>query len=132
VARILVIDDDASIRRMLRGVLEMHGYEVVEAENGNEGLQYFWTAFPDVVITDMQMPIMDGLQVIVELRHSCPTAKIIAISGGQRVLNRARPLTQYAFEKPFQLAHLVAAVETLISMVEDPAMPPAMAVAHRV
>jgi len=122
VARILVVDDDASIRSILRGVLEQQGYEVVEAEDGYEGLQCYWAELPDVVITDMQMPGMDGLQLIMELRRTCPAAKIIAISGGRRTLNLARPLAQGAFEKPFQLGNLIAAVRELVSTTACPAL----------
>lgn len=133
VARILVIDDDASIRRLLRGVLERQGYDVVEAEDGYEGLQRYWTEIPDVVITDMQMPGMDGLQLIMELRRTCPTAKIIAISGGQRTLNQARPLAQCVFEKPFQLGNFMAAVRELVSAAACPVLSnAAMAVSHHV
>jgi DNA-binding NtrC family response regulator len=122
VARILVIDDDASIRSLLRGLLEMQGYEVIEAENGSAGLRCYWAESPDLVITDMQMPVMDGMQLILELRRTCPRAKIIAMSGGQRTLNLARPLTQHAFEKPFQLRQMLAAIQDLVSVVETPAL----------
>lgn len=119
-ARILVIDDDASIRFLLRGLLEMQGYDVIEAENGSEGLQCYWAESPDLVITDMQMPVMDGMQLILELRRACPRAKIIAMSGGQRTLNLARPLTQRTFEKPFQLGQMLAAIQDLVSVAETP------------
>jgi len=126
VARILVVDDDASIRSLLRGMLERQGYEVVEAEDGCEGLQCYWTALPDLVITDLQMPGMDGLELIMEVRRACPTAKIIAISGGQRALNLARPLTQCAFEKPFQLGSFMVAVRELLAAVASPGLDHAM------
>jgi YesN/AraC family two-component response regulator len=74
-------------------VLERQGYSVVEAENGYEGLQYYGAEPTDLVITDMQMPVMDGLQMIMELRRTFPTAKIIAISGGQRALAMVKTLT---------------------------------------
>jgi two-component system nitrogen regulation response regulator NtrX len=122
VTRILVIDDDASIRFLLRGVLEMEGYSVVEADNGYNGLQCYWAELPDVVITDMQMPVMDGLQMITELRRACPTANIIAMSGGQRALKLAKPLTQRTFEKPLPLPQVLAAVQELVSASETPAL----------
>lgn len=133
VARILVIDDDASLRLLLRGVLERQGYSVVEADNGYAGLQCYGAELPDVVITDMQMPVMDGLQLILELRRTCPTAKIIAISGGKKTLNLAKPLTQWAFEKPLQIGQVLAAVQELVSAPETSAHgQPAMAASHDV
>jgi CheY-like chemotaxis protein len=113
-ARILVIDDDASLRGLVRSVLEGQGYEVVEATNGAEGLACYGVAPADVVITDMQMPVMDGLQVILALRRTCAPAPIIAISGGVNTLDLVRPLTQRTFEKPFQLRSLLAAVHELV------------------
>jgi DNA-binding response OmpR family regulator len=113
-------------------VLERQGYEVIEAEDGDEGLRYYWAALPDLVITDMQMPGMDGLELITELRRICPAAKIIAISGGLRTLNQARSLTQGAFEKPFQLGNFVAAVRELVAVAAGPVQNrAALAVSHR-
>ena len=83
-ARILVVDDDQSVRLLLRAVLERRGYSVVEAENGKEGLQALSGEPTDVVITDIQMPGMDGLEMILELRGTLPTARIIAMSGEKR------------------------------------------------
>ena len=81
VARILVVDDDQAIRLLLRAMLERRGHAVIEAKNGDEGLQYYRAAPADLVITDIQMPVLDGLQMIKELRGDFPTAQIIAISG---------------------------------------------------
>ena len=72
VARILVVDDDKAVRLLLRAMLERRGHSVVEAENGDEGLRYYRAAPTDLVITDIQMPVMDGLQMIKELRALFP------------------------------------------------------------
>jgi CheY-like chemotaxis protein len=128
VARILVIDDDASLRFLLRSMLERQGYSVIEADNGYDGLQCYWAELPDVVITDMQMPVMDGLELILALRRACPTAKIIAMSGGKQTLNLAQPLTPWTFEKPLRTGQLLAAVQELVSAPEtSPPGQPAMA-----
>jgi DNA-binding NtrC family response regulator len=115
VARILVIDDDESIRFLLRTVLELQGYNVVEAENGYEGLLYCQAEPTDVVITDMQMPVMDGLALITELRSTFPWVKVIAISGGRRGLEMARTFTRYTFEKPFSLEAVLDTVQELVA-----------------
>jgi len=115
VARILVVDDDTAVRLLLRTVLERRGHAVVEAENGAEGLQYYRAAPTDLVITDIQMPVMDGLQMIKELRSAFPTAKIIAISGEKGGLAAAQSLSQGTFEKPLYMAEFLDAVQKFAS-----------------
>src|SRR5712691_1481966 len=72
VARILVVDDNKSIRFLLRNVLEPEGFEVVEAENGSDGLLRYQVEPTDLVITDMQMPVMGGLAMMRELQRTFP------------------------------------------------------------
>jgi len=115
VARILVVDDDTAVRLLLRTVLERRGHAVVEAENGAEGLQYYRAAPTDLVITDIQMPVMDGLQMIKELRSAFPTVKIIAISGEKSGLAAAQSLSQGTFEKPLYMAEFLDAVQKFAS-----------------
>ena len=66
-ARILVIDDEKPVRNLLRNLLEGAGHQVIEACEGDEGLRFYRTGYPDLVITDMHMPGKDGFQVIKEL-----------------------------------------------------------------
>jgi CheY-like chemotaxis protein len=115
VARILVVDDDKTVRLLLRTILEHRGHAVVEAENGAEGLQYYRAAPADLVITDIQMPVMDGLQMIKALRGVFPTAKIIAMSGEKGGLAAAQPLSQYTFEKPLYMEEFLDAVQKFAS-----------------
>ena len=114
-ARILVVDDDKAVRLLLRAMLERRGHSVVEAEDGAEGLQYYRAAPADLVITDIQMPVMDGLQMIKELRGDFPTAKIIAISGEKGGLVAAQPLSQGTFEKPLYMQEFLDAVQKFAS-----------------
>src|SRR5215467_10255520 len=95
VACILIVDDDQFVRSLLRAVLEHQGYSVIEAESGAEGLQAYQTQPTDVVITDIQMPGMDGLEMSIQLQRAFPTARIIAMSGGKTTLNMAKTLVQY-------------------------------------
>ena len=115
VARILVVDDDQVVRLFLRAVLERQGHSVVEAENGDEGLRYYRAAPADLVITDIQMPVMDGLQMIKELRGAFPTAKIIAMSGDRGRLAAAQTLSQSTFEKPLYMEVFLDAVQKFAS-----------------
>ena len=114
-ARILVVDDDESIRFLLRAVLEFQGYDVIEAENGYEGLLCYQAEPADLVITDMQMPVMDGLELLMELQRTFPRVKVIAISGGRRTLEVARTFTPHTFEKPFSLEEVVDTVYELVA-----------------
>ena len=80
-AWILVVDDDWSYRNMLRLVLEGKGHVVLEAADGGEGLELYRQHQPDVVITDMVMPGIDGGEVIAEIRKQGGRVGIIAVSG---------------------------------------------------
>jgi CheY-like chemotaxis protein len=83
-AHILLIDDDTALRTMLRLTLIHFGHTVTEAGNGREGLARFAEARVDLVITDIVMPDVEGLEVLMALRLKQPPVKIIAISGGGR------------------------------------------------
>ena len=78
---ILVIDDQAALRALLRTVLENAGHEVMEAPNGRLGLALYQEKPADLVITDILMPEMNGLDMILELTRAFLNVKVIAISG---------------------------------------------------
>ena len=120
-ARILVIDDDDQIRRMLRMMLEMKGHEVLEANNGKEGLRLHRATHPELAITDMLMPEMDGVELMLALRREAPRLKIIAMSGGGRykqaeALDMAEPLGAFAtIAKPFSFEAMLDLVTRAIA-----------------
>src|SRR3990172_3174104 len=74
---VLVIDDEAQIRRLLRLSLDAHGYQVKEATTGQEGLQQAAMARPDLIILDLGLPDMDGLDALKKLREWCPAPVIV-------------------------------------------------------
>jgi two-component system, OmpR family, response regulator len=113
VPRILVIDDNAAIRELLRIVLEGEGYEVIEAADGAEGLQRYQATPTDLVITDLQMPGMDGLELLMALQRMVPTPVLMAISGDRDALTQARKFTPHTFAKPLPLEQVLAAVRNL-------------------
>lgn len=80
-ARILIVDDDTAVRRALRKVLERDGHTLVEAENGRVGLQLMREKPADLVLADLFMPVMDGLEFISKLHQSYPDTRVLAISG---------------------------------------------------
>ena len=87
--KILVIDDEASVRYTLARILVNGGYEVVMAEDGEHGLAMFHKDRPDLVICDLIMPHRDGIETIAQIRRESRAMKIIAISGGNRALSVA-------------------------------------------
>jgi CheY-like chemotaxis protein len=85
--KILVIDDDAIVRKTIVQLLEDDGYQVVSADDGRRGMALFRSAQPDLVITDIIMPEQEGIQTITEMRKAKPDAKIIVISGSGSIGN---------------------------------------------
>jgi CheY-like chemotaxis protein len=81
-ARVLVIDDEDLLREILREMLEDAGHQVSQEADGSAGIESFRESPADLVITDMIMPKMDGINTIWRLKQMCPDVKIIAISGG--------------------------------------------------
>jgi len=120
VKRILVIDDESSTRLLLKTILESHGYAVVEAVDGEEGMQRFYKGRFDLVITDMVMPKKDGLRTIMELVKMAPDLPVIAISAGgaiskERYLAIASCLGDIrTISKPFSRKTMLEAVDELI------------------
>jgi sigma-B regulation protein RsbU (phosphoserine phosphatase) len=80
-ASILMIDDDGFYRGIIERALADHGYSVVTAQNGVEGIALYRDQSPDLVITDMNMPGLDGSEVIRTVREINSRATIIALSG---------------------------------------------------
>jgi len=80
-ATILIIDDEEHIRALLRTTLEAAGYEVTEATNGRIGLELYRQRPTDLVITDIVMPELNGLDMLLELTREFLHTKVIAISG---------------------------------------------------
>jgi CheY-like chemotaxis protein len=79
---VLIIDDEEDIRDALRRVLERAGYRVRAAEDGADGLTQMQQRAADIIITDIIMPKLNGVETIAAMRERFPGARIIAISGG--------------------------------------------------
>lgn len=116
-ARILVVDDDLPVRALLLKTLSQRGHVVAEATNGREGWLQLQVGNFDLVLLDLIMPEMEGLETIRRVRGAGLKTKILAMSGGGRtgaenILKMARMLGAVdALEKPFTLEELLAAVE---------------------
>ncbi|CAA7622232.1 response regulator [Magnetospirillum sp. SS-4] len=117
-SRILIVEDTKLMRDTLVDVLGATGHDVVTADNGAEAVDMVAAgSLFDIIITDIIMPEMDGIQTILELQTMLPEARIIAISGGSarmektQGLDTARRLGAVAvLEKPFEVDALLNAV----------------------
>ena len=112
--RVLVIEDNDGLRDYLRVALETQEYEVLTARDGQEALGYLNGHPVDVVLTDIFMPEMDGIEIIAALRKQFPGIRVIAMSGrpGVDYLSVARELgVTRTLRKPFELSELVAALK---------------------
>jgi len=120
-ARILIIDDDERVLAMLADAVRGAGHTVVTATNGRHGLDAFRAGPADLVITDIIMPDVEGIETIVELRALSANVPILAISGGSlqgvgSYLPTAAALgATVTLEKPFRVAVLLNAVERLLA-----------------
>jgi DNA-binding response OmpR family regulator len=118
--RILIIDDDYHILKMMKKMLERAGFEVELASNGNEGLKVFKTTPADLVICDIIMPEKEGLETIREMKRLYTNLKILAMSGGGRVTTKSYLNTARAFGatktmgKPFSQKQMVSTVQELM------------------
>lgn len=116
-AKILVTDDAAFMRTVLRGTLEKEGHEIIEASNGREMLDVYKGNNPDIVTLDITMPDMDGLTAIKELMKIAPNAKVIMCSAmGQQsmVMDAIRSGAKDFIVKPFQSDRVIEAVNKVL------------------
>lgn len=120
-ARLLIADDNAALRRTMGRLLQAAGHEVTLAENGQEALEQYRRDPVDVIITDLYMPEMDGIELLLRAQSECPEVPIIAMSGGGEVarhdlLRDAKILGAVAaLPKPFEEEALLNAIDRALS-----------------
>lgn len=127
-ATVLLVEDNESLRGLLQCALNEAGYRVRTAENGHQALEIADTFPIDVVVTDILMPEVNGLELIVELKARNASCRIIAMTGGGSMLvNTIGSLndrhadvfgTHHTLQKPFQTGELIDTLEAVLS--EDP------------
>ncbi len=115
--RILVVDDEAGVRRTLTGILEDEGFQVACAGSGEEALEAVKAAPPAVILLDIWMPGRDGLEILPDLRKLAPAAAVVMISGHGTIETavRATKLGAYDFvEKPLSLEKILVTVRNAV------------------
>jgi CheY-like chemotaxis protein len=125
-SRILVVDDDAMIRAALAEMLGRKGHEVVLAQNGTEALARQMEQPAEIMLTDIFMPGMEGLETIKRIRKMFPAVKIVAMTGrvtpdpGVDFLKVAQMLgARQTLRKPFTAAQLVAALAQISTLAPE-------------
>jgi CheY-like chemotaxis protein len=118
----MVVDDEEDLRAVLRLMLESHGHEVQEAENGAQAIAALRLQSYDLIITDVLMPEEDGIAVAKEVPKLLPNAKVLAISGGGAALPANWSLkvmemfgVNAALHKPFEEKDLMKVVDDLLA-----------------
>lgn len=123
--KILVVDDEEAIRSFISMVLKTEGYEVVTASDASEGIKKTFSEIPDVVLTDIRMPGLDGISLIRRVRATIPPAKlpIIVISAFGDEVNIADAIKAGATDyivKPFDFNDLLARIDIALGKVINP------------
>jgi len=120
-ASILIIDDDPVIRALVSSSLEAQGHTVIEAADGQAGVKAFDGARIELVVTDIVMPVQEGIETIGAIRRLSPTVPILAISGSRTVgrygdyLHAAAVLGATAtLPKPFSAESLIEMIDELL------------------
>ncbi len=113
-----MIDDDAGFLEITAAILKKAGYEVLCAETGAEGIQNYSGFRPDLVITDVFMPDMDGLETLTAIRKIDPLAKVLAVSGSRAFSSSSLRPAKYlgadaVLTKPFTGEELLNKIDAL-------------------
>jgi len=118
---ILIVEDDGNIRELLRLYLTQEGYNTETAQDGAEGLRAFKRIHPDLVLLDLMMPVMDGTQVIKEIRAGSKTP-VIMLTAKAETYDKVTGLELGADDyvtKPFEMRELIARVHAVLRRFDD-------------
>ncbi len=120
--KILVVEDDKITRRLIKEILSRGGYEVIEGEDGSQALELFKKEKPDLVITDYQMPVMNGLRLLSEIRNITTGTPVIMLTGFGDIALTIKAIQIGAFdflEKPINAPQLKSIVTSALSSVQS-------------
>ncbi len=117
-AKILIVDDSRTSRRILKGLLEGEGYEIVgEAVNGQEGYDKYVELKPDLVTMDITMPVMTGVESLKKIKGEFPEAKIVMVSAAGQQHNMLEAVQSGAAEfiaKPFDADEIKRVIKNVL------------------
>ena len=117
-SRVLIVDDSSLSRRTLRQMLESSGYDVVEADDGLSALERYFLEKPDVVLLDLVMKGMYGLDVLAKLRELDADARVVVVSADIQTSSQELAETAGArafVNKPFEKAEILKALESALT-----------------
>jgi len=116
---VLIIDDDAALRRSIVAYLQDSGYQVHQADGGREGLRLFAELKPDLVLTDLMMPELDGLGVVNAIRQTAPDTPVVVISGNGSVSYAIETVRQGAWDYITKPIHDFSSLEQVLAKVSE-------------
>uniref|UniRef100_A0A7J2TK12 Response regulator n=1 Tax=Archaeoglobus fulgidus TaxID=2234 RepID=A0A7J2TK12_ARCFL len=111
--KVMIVDDETAMREILK--IMLRNYQVIEASNGREALELYKKEVPDIVLIDIMMPIMGGIETIREIKKINPKAKVVAItayasSKGEKAVEAG---ADYILKKPFTRKEVIRVVEEM-------------------
>lgn len=115
--KILLVEDEATLAIIIRDTLKSQGFQVITAENGERGLQLFFHERPDVVVADVMMPNMDGLEMVKRIRNKDVTTPILfltALSETEDVVRGFEAGANDYLRKPFGMLELIVRIKALV------------------
>lgn len=120
-ARVLIVDDEETVRHLLRRIIMRDGHETAEAENGAAALEEIAREKPDVVITDILMPVMDGLALCRKLRskretQDIPILVVTAQTGDESMMGAIRAGAEDFISKPFRPGEIHVRVRSMLKI----------------
>ena len=118
--KILLVEDEATLAVIVRDTLKLQGFEVITADNGEQGLQMFFRERPDVVVADVMMPNMDGFEMVRRIRNkdvSTPVLFLTALSETEDVVRGFEAGANDYLRKPFGMLELIVRIKALVSRV---------------
>lgn len=118
-AKILIVDDSRTSRKVLRGILEAAGHEVVaEAVDGENGFETFSQTKPDVVTLDITMPVLDGIGALKKIKEEYPDSKAIMVTAAGQKSKMVEAVKYGADDfitKPFDQEQLIEIINKVVS-----------------
>ena len=121
--RVLVIDDDPVILEVVAEILKTKDYEVATAPNGESGINELKANYYDLVLTDLAMPEVDGMEVLNHIVSSCPETKCIILTGYGTIKSSVNAIKNGAFDyitKPISSSELLVVIEKALKFRDSP------------